>query len=186
MNAALMVVDDFAHNAEEIREKALELPYDAMEHGGVIYPGIGIGYDPRITVQVERAVGFPVAIRLGFFRIGMRDIRMNTYIHADNAESEFAGVLHLSKSPVGGTAFWKHRQSGVTEAPNDLGFIDADALAADGFYESKWEMESKVGARFNRFVCYPARCFHSRYPNQCDAETKQDGRLVYAAFFDRK
>ena len=57
-------------------------------------------------------------------------------------------------------------------------------LHEDGMDDSKWEIETKVGMQFNRFITYPTRMFHSRYPNHIDAEKKEDGRLVWACFYD--
>lgn len=188
--ATLIVVDDFAPEVDAVRKRALELPYETMEHHGNKYAGVGYGYDPQIEQLIAQVVGFHVKIGFGFFRLGMTGTKQTGYIHSDNCESEFAGVwyLNLPHQKHGGTAFWKHRATQVSEAPiNGVGLSaeDRQQMLGDTWDESKWEMEMIVRMKYNRFIAYPSRCFHSRYPNNVQAKTKDEGRLVYATFFDR-
>lgn len=183
----LLSVDNFAHEAMEIRERALAAGFGPFAYKGCRWEGVGLCPAPDMAPFISAAIGESVTVRLAFFRLGMAGIPMSTFIHADNTEAEFAGVLHLSDPKIdhGGTAFWRHKGTGWREAPTVLDEDIAAMLAIDGQDETKWDRESCVEAKFNRFVTYPARCFHSRYPNQCDAPTKEEGRLVLACFYDR-
>lgn len=185
--ATLIVVDDFAPDVDAIRKRALELRYGPVEHDGHSYNGVGVGYDPLIEQLIAQVMGFPVKIRIGFFRLGIASTKQTTFIHSDNGESEFAGVLYLNlpHQQHGGTAFWKHLSTDATEVPEDLPALLRQQLVSEGLDEDKWGMEMMVGMKYNRFIAYQSACFHSRYPNHCEAKTKDEGRLVYATFFDR-
>lgn len=185
---AMIVADDFTPNPMRIRKMATSLSFGAVNHCGHVYEGVGMGDDPRLEPLIESLVGFPVAIKMGFFRLGMAGMKMNTFIHADNMGAQFAGVLYLNlpEQRLGGTSFWRHNRTGWHETPKDLDAATAKQLASDGLDEFKWTRESHVAMRLNRFLTYPANLFHSRYPNDCNGASVEEGRLVYATFYDRR
>ncbi len=185
-NLSLMAVDDFLPDALYVREQALAKSFGKHVHKGVAYDGIGTAEPPNLDPFISAAVGESVKTSLSFFRLSMAGMPMNTYIHADATESEFAGVLYLHEPNVnhGGTAFWKHCGTGWREVQPVIDQDMAAMLGIDGKDDTKWIRESYVKSEFNRFLTYPSRLFHSRYPNQCDSPTKDGGRLVLACFYD--
>lgn len=187
MNFSLLVLDNFVPQPETLRELALGLKYRSYEFDGHSYDGVGVGFDPCICGLVEKAVGFKIKKRLDFFRLGMNGVRMSGFIHADQNCGEFAGVLYLNlpRQQYGGTSFWRHRQFGISEMPDKMSAEDLEELKEDSLHEKKWELDAHVEMRFGRFITYPTKKFHSRYPNEIEAATKEEGRLIYAIFFDR-
>lgn len=189
MLSSLTIADNFAKNPLVIRREALALNYQAKVHAGHRYHGIGLGYDPDLAKLVAEAMGFKIKMRMAFFRLGMTGIPMSGFIHADQVEScgEYAGVLYLNlpHQKFGGTAFWKHNETGFCVCPKSLTVDDAQAFADDGLDESKWTQELFVPMKFNRFIAYRSQLFHSRYPNTVEADTAEEGRLVWVCFFDR-
>ena len=110
-----------------------------------------------------------------------------TYIHADIDCGAWAGVLYLNtpEQRFGGTAFWRHIETGWDGMMN--GSIAPDVarqIASDGKDDSMWELTTKVGMEFNRFITYPTWLFHSRYPNHIEAPDVASGRLVWCCFYD--
>lgn len=184
----VIVADGFAAEPWGIRTNALGLDYSgSKEFDGHPYKGVGLGYTPNLKTKIERLVGFEIEIKLAFFRSGAKQFPLTTYIHADRNCGQFAGILYLNPGPekFSGTAFWKHRSTGLRVLPASLSDADAKQWDDDGQDESKWELLSVVENQFNRFVCYPTKLFHSRYPNEQSHESIQDARLVWVVFFDR-
>jgi hypothetical protein len=183
----LLVKDHFTTRPNDIRKGALMLDYQVRNHDGVDYDGVGIGPDPGIKPLIEDAVGFTIKQRLLFFRLGMTGIKTAGYIHCDQNCGQYAGVLYLNlpHQRYGGTSFWRHKEFEISEMPDNANDVAVATLRNDSLDESKWERDGHVEMRFNRFVTYPARRFHSRYPNVIEAATKEEGRLILAVMYDR-
>lgn len=195
MSNTLIVVDDFIKPAEFLREEALKLSFGTVKHGDVEFHGVAFRENltvPTLWWRVEEARhpdDGDISTNLEFFRLGTAATPPTTYIHADLDMGEWAGVLYLNtpEQRYGGTAFWRHKATGWDRLPD--GPVPEETLKMltdDGMDESKWEMESKIGMQFNRFITYPTRMFHSRHPNHIPAETKEEGRLVWCCFYDLK
>ena len=192
MNASLKVIDSFVIPADKLRDIALTLDFGTVTWAGQPFHGIAeacleVLWD---RVKAVRELGhLKVIPNADFFRLGTAATPPTTYIHADLDMGEWAGVLYLNtpEQRYGGTAFWRHKATGWDRLPD--GPVPEETLkmlTEDGMDESKWEMESKIGMQFNRFITYPTRMFHSRHPNHIPAETKEDGRLVWCCFYDLK
>lgn len=183
------MVDDFLPGPEALalRERALAGGFHTVEHGGVHYHGIGVDLESDLyfglTGRLQAEVGFTVEHKLSFFRLNTRHDLPSTYIHADSAEAEYAAVLYLTlpEQCRGGTAFWRHRESGTVQPQMDA---NARRLNEDGLDEGKWELMFMAGMAFNRVIVYPGALFHSRYPQQTWGEGPEDGRLIWCCFFN--
>lgn len=185
----LIVTDNFTDDPGDIRREALRLNFNPTEWNGAVYHGVGLGYTPPLQRQIEQLIGGPIRINLAFFRAGTSTMRPTTDIHADIDCGQYAGVLYLNlpNQKFGGTGFWTHRELGWDEIPDGTVITKelADKLNSDGNDVSKWELNSIVGMKFNRFVTYPTRRFHSRYPNHVEAPDVENGRLIWAVMYDR-
>jgi hypothetical protein len=195
-----IAVDDFYPAPNAVRHIALKLEYGSQEYQGHTYKGIGLGYKPE---QADRFLGDvfgrPAKIEMEYFRLGTKNEEPTTYIHADQCIGEWAAVWYLSEAPsdvVAGTAFWRHKELGLTEMP-DIAYatqkfgdkeFPADYLVQklneDGMDESKWDMVGLIPQKFNRLACYNSKLFHSRYPYNGFGTTPADGRIVWTAFFN--
>ena len=78
-----------------------------------------------------------------------------------------------------GTAFWKHKELGDCLS-EDVSFEEYDkVLLNESNNIEKWDLNSVIGYKINRAVCYPCNYFHSKYPNLGLTE----GRMVYVMFY---
>jgi hypothetical protein len=194
MVRTLIQADDFRADVDAIRARALELTFAPVDYMGETYSGIGLGYDPGLEPDIERMVGFKINPKLKFFRLSVQGDKPSTYIHADTICAEYATVYYLSPTGMGGTAFWTHKELGWDRLPtaSELKEIVAEKglgylarLEEDGMHQDRWALNSVVGMKYNRFICYPTKMFHSRYPKDCWGRTKEDGRLIWVCMFDR-
>lgn len=187
--------DDFHRSPLAIQRVAKTLTYGPQEHEGHTYHGIGLGYEVEgMDSLIAAVVGAASAkVDMEFFRLGVSAADLTDYIHADSSISRWAAVWYLSEAPKGvvaGTAFWRHKGTGLTEMPTDEWIVKnfssvpdfVKMIRADANDESKWEMTDLVGQKFNRLVFYPTQRFHSRFPQQAWGKDVSDGRLVWTGF----
>lgn len=189
----LVAFDDFTPRAREIRRLALEQSFDPVEWNGHTYKGIGKDYDPDLTLQMQNTIGGPVSPVMSFFRLEREGDDSTSWIHADTSvNAAYASVLYLTEppAPLCGTAFWTHKELATDSLPPRFEereqFIqdNGELLRADAADPDKWVLNGVVGMKFNRFVMYPTRMFHSRYPKQAFGKTKSEGRLIWVCFFN--
>lgn len=195
----MFAFDNFYHAPKALSIVAKGLNYGEQEHAGHKYTGIGLGFEPEGLWPLIRGVVGSIAPGISYFRLGTKEEKPTTYIHADGSCGTHAAVLYLSEPPDGviaGTAFWKHKETGLTSAPTEawiranIGDSDKavrefiEKLNADGNDESKWQMTDLIGQKFNRIAIYNGNIFHSRYPQAAWGSGVNDGRLVWTGFFN--
>jgi hypothetical protein len=162
----LLVYDNATPLADLLRDKCIKADVETVEHGGVKYHGIVKGVPYAGDSMLDDAMGCATRTKLSFFRFNLASDTPSTFIHTDEAEgAEFAAVLHLSKIEKGGTAFWTQSQ----QLWNDRYGLGPDYV---------------IPIKFNRLIIYPASRLHSRWPKETWGETRETGRLIWAAFFD--
>lgn len=195
-----LLIDNFYSCPLALQRVAKSLAYGDKEYEGHTYKGVGLGFEPEniweyISIYLNRTVT-PSGVSM--FRLGTAVEQPTTYIHADGGIATTAAVLYLSEAPeaiIAGTAFWKHKETGLTDWPTEewcranvgdsLSAINefGEKLNSDGADESKWQMTDLAGQRFNRISIYPSKRFHSRYPKDAWGSTPEDGRVTWCAFF---
>lgn len=195
-----VILDDFYPTPLALQRVARSITYKTETYEGHEYKGIGLGFSPEgIWEYISGPLGRPVYPTMEYFRLGTEDAEPTTYIHADNAIASRAAVLYLSDAPnsvIGGTAFWKHKETGLTHMPTEewvrknIGDSD-DAikqfikkLNEEGNDEKYWQMTDLVGQKFNRITIYRGNQFHSRYPKSGWGKDVNDGRLAWTGFFN--
>lgn len=195
-----VVLDNFYPAPIALQRVARGIEYKTEMYDGHPYKGVGLGFSPEgIWDYIGAPFGRTAVPSMEFFRLGTADLDPSSYIHADSGIAQWAAVLYLSEAPdmvIGGTAFWKHKETGLTEMPTpdwvrkNFGDSDKgiqtfiDKINADGQDESKWQMTDLVGQKFNRIVMYSGKKFHSRYPKDGWGKDVTDGRLVWTSFFN--
>lgn len=196
MDLTLRVADNFAPNAEELREKLLATEF-GTETGpdGADYTGICLEHTPDLSNEMSELMGFKIKESFSFFRINYTLEVMDQFVHSDRICGEYAGVLYLNPPDqcFGGTAFWRHKQCGWDAMPTDeeLGDRSVDIplfkeeMNEEWLRKEPWDMAGFVGMKFNRFITYPTKMFHSRYPHEAFGDKKSNARLIWAVFYDR-
>lgn len=201
MTKKIIVVDDFlpTNQVETLHETLMRAEFkDERAPDGVVYPTVctSVSID-NIDKRLGEVHGFPsVDIKLNCFRLSLLGEVDDTFCHADGIYAQWAAVLYLNRHiQYGGTAFWRHVETGLDAVPNEnlmkvAGFHPLKYhqwLTSETRFPAKWESSGFCGMRFNRLVTYPTSSFHSRVPGTIDkpfGNTVRDGRLVWVAFYD--
>ena len=192
----LMVKDEFSSSAQEIRSRVVSEGFvDEVGPDGFNYTGINMGEDEELKGEVDKLMN-GVTHKMSFFRQNLEGEMPHSYVHSDEICADWAGLLYLNKDEQakGGTAFWKHKYMKWDRVPSDdevtaLGVSKeefGEQLTVDWKDKELWEMSGFIGMKFNRFIVYPTKIFHSRYPHEGFGQGNEDGRLVWVCFFNGK
>jgi hypothetical protein len=210
-NLRLCIIDDFYPDPHLVRRYALSLPFKEMESSeertfykgrltepNHLYSQAGL---ELIAAQLRKLVYWRMPtgeFRLIFERM-KDDPDRKTWIHFDSMVTRYAGIVYLNEPDQceGGTAFYRHRETGWDDVPDldSTTWLDAmrrtnktpetllRTFQADGFeIDSKWDQLSVVPMRFNRCVIFDSRQFHARLGGF--GRGTDDGRLTQNFFFD--
>jgi hypothetical protein len=113
------------------------------------------------------------------------------YIHSDRESGSHTCVCYMTDhAEDSGTAFFKHKRTGLTTMPSfaemaDMGILDelkADMVSRD---PDKWVQLDYVRGAKNRALIFNAPMFHSRFPLEGIGSTAEDGRLVWVSHFHK-
>ena len=195
----LIVIDDFLPNAQELRDRALNLTY-AVEGR---YPGLNSVEKvniPGLDEMVSRLVYEPVRapwtkdFSHGSCRVALAKDDQPARIHID--QSHWSGILYLTRPEdcQGGTEFYRHLPTGTDHVPltpeslKAAGFSSYDELKReilekDALDRSKWELTMTVPMRFNRLILLQPQYWHTA--GESFGDSIESGRLVYLMFFLR-
>ena len=187
------VVDGFLAHPAEVRRHALGCSFEA-ERGA--YPGARAPVDfpsAEIIDRIEHLTGWELeaaSARLSFSIVTRSGREIQAHQRTPHVDAtDVAGVLYLNPPEQcrGGTAFYRHRASGLEAMPSraegrvvelmrDRGLWTLGQLAqwlmtppadeASGFLTRStpdWELMSLVPMRFNRLVLYEGALFHSGF-----------------------
>lgn len=192
----ITVKDNFCEYAPSVRASALESGFGTWrpnkgEIGSSVYEGMNWkGAHGIMLRSLSACLGgvrvFPNSI---FFRITTPGME-RAYIHSDREDGEFTCVCYLSQhDDVSGTAFYRHRKTGLLEMPtlnelqdNKYAELKYDMVSGG---EGQWEQTDFVRGFFNRAVIFAAPLFHSRIPllGLGEESNPETARMVWVSHF---
>lgn len=192
----LLVKDNFFSDADALRADVLARGFSKVRNpaDGLDYTGIQVRDPKEFQNDISELMGFEVHVGVNVARINFAGEIPENSIHADNAHAEFASVGYLCPSGMNtGTAFWSDKLTGWEEMPtksylaeNDLDEATVVArLRSQTNDASKWVNSGFIAARPGRFIVYPTKRFHSRYPFSAFGTTPETARIVLVSFFSR-
>lgn len=160
--AGVRVIDDAVPDPVALRSHALAQAFQTLSDGAATFHGMAVVTDSPVAALVAQIL--PGArTTLALFRQSPRDQPEPHFIHCDRSMGDWTAVLYLTPDPpaADGTTFWEDRETGARadDAP------DLQTYAAQGarwFDQARWRPWSRVPARFNRLLVFPAPLFHSR------------------------
>ncbi len=193
---SLNIRDNFCDYAEGVRQSALDSGFGKWtpnkgEVGSSIYEGMNyVGAHGIMLRSLSAALGglhvFPNSM---FFRITTPGTE-TAYIHSDREMGDLTCLVYLSKhEDVSGTAFYRHKPTGLLEMPS------FEEMKASGAIEQfgkdmvtrdpeKWEQTDFVRGLFNRAVIFHAPLFHSRIPiDGLGDGNPETARMIWACHF---
>lgn len=186
MTNYLRVVDGFLPDPMSFREAALrsEIGFHSGPDGAK-YRVAGITPDGALE-KLGLIVGGKAVSKFSFIRLDLDGEHPYNHCHADKICATHAALLYLNTNDqsFGGTAFFRHRDLGIYEMPDNHEETFANRIDRDSVDPAKWDLVGFIGMRFNRLIVYPTSAFHSRYPHAAFGNGATDGRLVWICFFD--
>lgn len=181
----MIVIDNFLDDAEWVRRMALSSEFeDWRGPDGETYRRICRVEIPGVRERIEALFG-PVDVLGMGFRLNFGGELPNAAVHSDIGWGTHALVLYLTPDGEGGTAFWRHIDTGAHRIdPGQSALLDA--VSPDWNDPGAWEPLHIVDWEFNRGVIYESALFHSRYPFAAFGDGPEDGRLIGVCFFTPK
>lgn len=194
MSLDYIVVDDFCDHLELVKESAFAAGFSTWlpnkgEVGSSVYEGMGFwGNHALMLRSLILATGTVLVPNSMFFRITNEGME-KAYIHSDRETGDHTCVVYMtSHEQPSGTAFFRHKRTGLTEMPSfqemaDDGILDelkVDMVSRD---PDKWEQLDYVEGKYNRALIFHAPLFHSRFPLEGFGKTEEEGRLVWVSHF---
>lgn len=196
LEGKVMVADEFCEDIDLVVASAKAAGFDTWkpnkgEVGSSIYDGMGFWGEHAIMlrslIREARAVVIPNTM---FFRSTIVGTE-KAYIHSDRESGSHTCIVYLSDhEEASGTAFFRHKPTGLIEMPSfdemrELGILEelkADMVSRD---EDKWEQIGYVEGKKNRALIFHAPLFHSRFPLEGIGSSLEDSRLIWATHFYR-
>lgn len=198
---ALVVVDDFFYDPDEVRALAL-----AQEYGSDLRYFKGLRSRtrflwPHLREEFGRLLGRPVSEWLGHSANGIfQQTSHDDPLVWHHDTQQWAGAVYLTPDPPpgSGTSFWRDRAHGCRRRPGHpieqrrLGSPEAvqaaEAVVYDTFnieHPDNWELVESVAGLYNRLVIWDAALIHSATSYDHFSEAGPSAtRLVQLFFFD--
>ena len=177
----LFVYDGVLPDPEAYRRWALSLPYTSLTVGAATFHGMASCDDTALADLIQQAHPRTVP-GVTLFRRSPAGQVEPSFIHTDRDMGDWTGILYLTPDPpeADGTVFYRHRGTGAYGSQAE----DAASVRQewqDWRDETQWAPWTRVAARFNRLVLFPAPLFHARAIPE-NYGTGDDARLIQLVF----
>ncbi len=207
-NEPVVIIDDFHPEPDRLRAMAAQSTFQTF---APYYPGVQAQADARHLIPVDPVLRDVLRNIFGI-KTGISVVQCTFSLvttpeadlapiqrlpHVDTTDAGRIALLHyLSGSETGGTAFYRHRATGLdTLTPERFEFykaaLEPEGLPKSGYMrgsDDRFEMIHHVAAKPNRAVLYRSRLLHSGMIPE-DANFSADpaqGRLTVNTFFQAK
>ena len=204
----VILIDDFHPEPARLRTLATQGQYRTLSP---YYPGVQAPFDARYLMPVDATLS-PILREVFGLKAGASVVQCTFSLvttpdadlapiqrlpHVDTTDAGRIALLHyLSGSETGGTAFYRHRATGLdTLSPERFetykAALEPEGLPKPGYMrgsDDRFEMIHHVAAKPNRAVLYRSRLLHSGMIPE-DATFSADpaqGRLTVNTFFQAK
>jgi hypothetical protein len=191
----LIVHDDFYRDADKVRAVALQSEYSDVRN--LNYPGfqsVKCFSSERLIEKFSELIGEkidsrPDELTFGRFRVMLATSNSRLKVHVDEGVG-WSGLIYLNPDHQcsGGTAFYRHRRTGLYAPPpvtsgSETLANERCALERDSLDQNAWDRVMFVAMKFNRLILFRgSRLFHSHTHGFGNAN--ESGRLTQNFFFD--
>jgi len=163
----MMIINDFLDSYNDLKNFAF-----ASDFSGAVNPVDGVNY-PHICVHIPDAVRSELVWRITkelghepenitmFMRRSPAGCHVPHIAHTDNSMGSYSLMLYMNDAD-GGTAFIRHKETGVMYAPESQEMVDY--VAQDQNSPDKWAVVDMVSMKENRAVIFDSGKFHCAMP----------------------
>ncbi len=184
MRTNIIVIDNFYTNVQGTRDFILSTDFRVKGN----FPGARTKSYATESLKkyFEQIIGKKINFEIrpdtynGAFQYTTKE--MKSWIHRDM--TDWGGVLYLTpNAPLdAGTAFFKHKATGLEEVSSSTPVEIKKQMDSDGSDMSKWEMVDYVGNKYNRLILF--RGTRSHRSMEYFGDSKHTGRLFQLFFFN--
>lgn len=192
----VMVVDNFVHNPDDIRQSALVTGFGTWHPTNTVmgyknYDGVNInGMHSPLVRALCKAMGCAVYPSSMIFRV-TGEKSDPSRVHSDRMFGSFSCIVYLSKEKdKSGTAFYKHIDTDTCEHPIvDEALINSAEFESlkrdmDEASEDVWQQVHYVEGAYNRAIIFKSPLYHSRVPKFGIGDTPENSRMVWVCHFN--
>ena len=183
MQTNVVIADDFYNDVDSVREFALSQDFSVT--GNFPNARTESFSNDSIKETIQRLV-YPHGGDISYWPDGYNGAFQYTtqhdrsWIHADSGTTWAALIYLTPNAPLtSGTGLFKHKQTGLTEAPDDEALLSK--IYEDSQDYTKWEMTDRMANVYNRIVMYRGNQFHQSL--DYFGTNKENGRLFQTFFF---
>lgn len=178
--------DDFLNQYQDLVQYANDAEFkdEVNPSDGVVYPLICKEIPRSIWDDVARGLseytGKAPDIHAMFMRRSPAGVDVPHVAHHDAVMGRYSLMLYLDDQVGSGTAFLRHKKSGIMYAPEGEEFVEIASRDQNDL--DKWVVSSMVQSMPNRAAIFDAGIFHCAIPVGGYGEGKF-ARTVLTAFF---
>lgn len=192
---ALLVVDDFYRNPDDVRQLALETEYEAdlryfkgtRSKKKFLFPWVKEEFERLLRVRITDWLDQPAN---GSFQKTTSEDPL--VWHSDT--QSYAAAIYLTDKlgtlpdgrpcdPVlSGTSFWRNKITGARRPPSDEAAYAATYSEFNLTHPDNWDLVDRVGNVYNRLVLWDAQLIHSA--TSYEGFTSDEPRLAQLFFFN--
>lgn len=178
--------DDFLNQYHDLAQyaKHAEFKDEVNPADGVVYPLIcrdiprAIWDDVRLGLS--EYMGQSPEIHAMFMRRSPEGVNVPHVAHHDAVMGRYSLMLYLDDQEGSGTAFLRHKESGIMYQPESQEFVDL--VVKDQNDLDKWVVSSMIHSKSNRAAIFDAGIFHCAMPVGGYGQGS-NARTVLTAFF---
>lgn len=185
----ITVIDNFCPQVDIVRESFMQSGFgtwtpNSSKVGSGKYEGMNyVGEHRYLIFALSQATGKRIIPNSMFARITNVGTE-KAYIHSDRLAGSFTCIVYLSDhQEVSGTAFYRHKETGLFEMPVE--WVDDKDRAREMVEGGEFfEQVDFIRGIYNRALIFTAPLFHSRFPYHGIGNSEEDGRLIWACHYD--
>lgn len=164
----MIIIDNFIDLYPELRAFANFCTFSDIENptDGVVYPGICTVIPEDIKTEILARIfnavhRMPEKVTM-FMRRSPEGTPVPHIAHHDLSMGTQSLMLYLNDHPEGGTAFLRHRDTGICYAPEHEDFVEIARFDQNNIAE--WAIIDQADMKQNRAVIFDAGLFHCALP----------------------
>jgi len=182
----MIIIDDFLESYHVLKHHILSAPFGDVVNpaDGIVYPLICVSLPVVVRSELDRriadVIGRPPEKSTVFMRKSPHGIPGPRVAHTDISMGRLSLMLYCNEYEGGGTAFLRHRETGICYAPESQEYVEM--MQQDQNSPEKWAVVDMAQMKENRAVIFDAGKFHCAMPVGGFGESSE-ARTVLTCFF---